>query len=206
MQNIYALIALEVPVELQKPIGHERRHAQPFSQPTGLLDVKINGRETYFEWLNAGLYNASTGRGTMNMAGGQRIEQVYFGFDAERLLIRFDAHGAVRDRLSDVDGLRVAFLEPEGFELLITGPGTARPTARLFHNDVPVSAPGVQAAAETILEVAIPWRSLAVATGTALHFYAELFQEEQPIERVPQEGAIETSVPSPDFELMMWQA
>jgi hypothetical protein len=33
-----------------------------------------------------------------------------------------------------------------------------------------------------------------------------LIQAEQAIERAPNEGAIETSVPSPDYELIMWQA
>jgi hypothetical protein len=34
----------------------------------------------------------------------------------------------------------------------------------------------------------------------------ELFQNGQSIERVPNEGAIETFVPSPEYELIMWQA
>ena len=206
LQNVYTLLGLEPPVELQKPVGGDRRHVAPYSQPTALLDVKVDGRETYFEWLNAGVYNASTGRGTMNMAESQRIEKVYFGFDGERLLLRFDVPGAVRDRLADVDQLRIAFYEPVGFELLVSAPGSARPAARLFHNDVPVSSPGIEAAAGTILEIAIPWRSLAAAPGAAVQFVAELSMKEQSIERVPHEGAIETSVPSPDFELMMWQA
>jgi len=33
-----------------------------------------------------------------------------------------------------------------------------------------------------------------------------LFKEGKPVERVPAEGAIETAVPSPDYELIMWQA
>ena len=32
------------------------------------------------------------------------------------------------------------------------------------------------------------------------------YQDERSIERIPREGTIETAVPSPDFELMMWQA
>ncbi|REK12080.1 MAG: alpha-amylase/alpha-mannosidase [Planctomycetota bacterium] len=206
LQNVYTLIGLEAPVELQRPVGGDRRHVPPFTQPSALLDVKVNGRETYFEWLGAGGYSASTGRGTMNMADAQRIERVYFGFDQERLLLRFDATGPISDRLVDVETLRIAFLQPAGFELLITEPAQARPSVRLFHNDVPVSAPGVEAAADAILEVAVPWRSLATAPEAPLNFFAELYQLERSIERIPQEGLLETVVPSPDFELMMWQA
>ncbi len=206
LQNVYALVGLEPPAALQKPIGGDRRHVVPYTQPTALLHVKVDGRETYFEWLNAGLYSTSTGRGTMNMADVQRIEKVLFGFDDDRLLLRFDTQGTARDRLVDVDQMRIAFLQPAGFELLISHPGKQRCTARLFHNEVPVSAPGIEVAIGTILEVAIPWRSLAAAAGAPLHFVTELYVEERSIERIPQEGALETTVPSPDFELMMWQA
>ena len=206
LQNVYTLLGEEPPAELLKPISPDRRQERLYTQPTGLVNVNIDGRETYFEWINAGVYTASAARGTMNMADSQRIEQLYFGFERERLLLRFDVRGSVCQRLADVDTLRIVFLEPAGFELLVTSPSAAKPTLQLFHNDVPVSAAGVEAAADIILEIAIPWRSLATATDAPLHFFAELIQDNQPLERIPHEAAIETSVPSPDYELMMWQA
>jgi hypothetical protein len=206
LQNVYVLVGEEPPAALLNPIGSQRRPLRAYTQPTGLVSVKIDGRETYFEWINAGVYTASAARGTMTMAAPRRVEQLYFGFEPERLLLRFDAHGGARVRLSDVDALRVVFLDPSGFELLVRGPGTTSPAAQLFHNDVPVSAAGVAAAADAILEIAIPWRSLATVTDAPLNFYAELIQCDQPLERIPHEGAIETFVPSPDYEMMMWQA
>jgi alpha-amylase/alpha-mannosidase (GH57 family) len=204
--NVYTLLGLEPPLELLKPIGADRRHELPFTQPTALLDVKVDGHETYFEWLNAGRFEASVGRGTMNMAESQRIARTHFGFDLQRLLVRFDAPGSVRDRLFDVEMLRIAFLEPAGYELLVTEPASPRPLVRLFHNNVPVSSAGLEAAADAILELSIPCRNLAAKSGASLHFYAELVQQGQPIERIPAEGVLQTTVPSADFELMMWQA
>ena len=69
-----------------------------------------------------------------------------------------------------------------------------------------VANSGVEAAADVIFELAIPWRSLAVSTDDPIHFCVELIREENSIERVPREGAIETVVPPPDYELIMWQA
>jgi hypothetical protein len=206
LQNVYTLVGLEPPAALLKPIGLERRYVQPFTQPTALLDVKLNGRETYFEWINAGVYAPSAGRGTMNMAQGGRVERLYFGFDDKRLLVRLDVHGALGARLADIDAVRLVFVQPAGFELVVEKPAESRPKVRLFCNRVSLSVSGAEAAAEAILEIALPWRSLGVETGAALHFYAELDHEGRPIERVPQEGTIETVVPSRDFELMMWQA
>jgi hypothetical protein len=169
--------------------------------------VRIDGRRTYFEWLNAGHYEVRNARGTMTMVAEGRLSNLYFGFDDERLFVRCDARGGtVRERLADVDRLRIAFLEPAGFEVLVSHPSWQEPILQLYHDDVPVTVSGVQAAADTILEVAIPFRSLAVSTDAPVHFYVELMQGEQVIERAPHEGAIETCVPSPDFELIMWQA
>jgi alpha-amylase/alpha-mannosidase (GH57 family) len=206
LQNVYSLIGLEPPADLQRPVGVDRRHVPPFTQPTAFLDVKVNGRETYFEWINAGIYLTSTGRGTMNMAEAQLIEKVFFGFDESRILLRFDLHGPAADRLADVDALRIAFVEPTGFELVISRPGDAKPKAQLFFNDAALAASGIEVAAGAILEVAIPRRSLGVVNDAPLHFYAELRRDERPVERAPPEGTIETVVPSPEFELMMWQA
>ncbi len=73
-------------------------------------------------------------------------------------------------------------------------------------NDAPLMAQGLEAAADSLLEMAVPFHGLALKTDDRIQFFAELLQGEQPVERIPQEGAIETVVPSPDYELIMWQA
>jgi len=63
-----------------------------------------------------------------------------------------------------------------------------------------------EAAASQLFEAAVTFRSLGRKTDEPVHFYVELLKDGQSVERIPQEGAIETKVPSPDYELMMWQA
>ena len=207
LQNVYQLLGDAAPAELAHPISQGHHHPQLFSEPTSLLNVKVDGRRTYFEWLNAGHYAATGSRGTMSMVADGRIADVYFGFDAERLFLRFDtAGGTARERLVDVDTLKITFLEPAGYELLLARPGWQDPIAQLYHNDVAMAVSGVEAAADTILEVAIPFSALAVSVDAPVQFAVELLQGEQSIEKVPHEGAIETTVPSPDYEMIMWQA
>jgi len=207
LQNVYTLLGDPAPGELARPISQGHRHTQMHSAPTSLMNVKVDGRRTYFEWINAGHYAPSGSRGAMSMVQEGRLSGVYFGFDTEQLLLRFDARGGtVRERLADVDTLRIEFFQPAGFELLISHPNWQEPILQLYHDDVPVSDSEVQAAADVILEVAIPLRSLAVTTDDRLQFHVELVKNEQSIDRAPQEGAIELVVPSPEFELMMWQA
>jgi hypothetical protein len=62
------------------------------------------------------------------------------------------------------------------------------------------------AAADQIFELAVTFRSLGRKIDEPVHFYVELLKDKQSVERIPHEGAIETAVPSPDYELIMWQA
>jgi len=207
LQNVYKLLGEQPPAELAKPISQGQRHPQLHSEPTGLLNVKVDGRRTYFEWINAGHYVNHGARGAMAMAAESPVSDLYFGFDTERLLLRIDAAGGpVREQLAEIDTLRVVFLRPEGFELLVSHPSWKEPILQLYHNDLPVTDSGIEGAADLLLELAIPFDSVAVSTDEPVHFCIELLKEEQSLERVPHEGAIETAVPSPDYELIMWQA
>lgn len=207
LQNVYQVLGDEVPVELLRPISQGHHHARLHTEPTSLLGVKIDGRQTYFEWLNAGRYRASGSRGTMSMQTDHRLTDLYFGFDLKRLLIRCDFRGGgAREQLADVSALRVAFHQPEGFELLVSHPDWSEPILQLYHNDVPVAESGITAATDRIVEISVPLRTLGLTTDDAIQFHVELEQGDQSLERAPTEGAIETTVPSPEYELLMWQA
>lgn len=206
LQNVYQCLSDPLPAELARPIsqGHrERLH----TLPTGLLKVRVDGRRTYFEWINAGRLVCQGSRGTMSMVLEGYLGELHFGFDPERLLVRLDARGgSFRERLAEVEKMRITFLQPEGFELVVLDPAKRHPVAALHHRGVPVADSGVEAAADSIFELAVPFRSLAVATHDPIQFYVELFKSGRSVERVPGEGAIETEVPSEDYELIMWQA
>jgi hypothetical protein len=206
LQNVYAALEDPVPTELLHPIRQRTAEPRLHTQPTSLLNVKVDGRQTYFEWLNAGCFIPRLDRGTMSSTTPGRVEALRFGFDVERLYLRLDANGGpVREQWADIDSLRIEFREPKGFELLVVRPTEREPTAQLFQRDVPVSGTAVLAAADAILELGIRWRSLAVEPDDQVHWSVELIRGDEVIERIPAEGAIETTVPSPDFELVMWQ-
>jgi hypothetical protein len=179
----------------------------PHSQPTGLLNVKVDGRRTYFEWINAGHYACRGARGTMAMAQQGLVGDVFFGFDHKYLYLRLDARGGpVRERLAKIGSLRVFFFQPDGYEVVVSQPGKRAPAAKLCKQEAPLVDSGVEAAADLIFEMAVPLAGLKAKTDDPIHFFLELIQEGKPVERVPQEGAIETVVPAPDYELIMWQA
>jgi alpha-amylase/alpha-mannosidase (GH57 family) len=206
LQNVYVTLGEEPPSELAKPVSQGNRQ-RLHSLPTGLLNVKVDGRRTYFEWINAGRYACCGSRGAMSMTQEGLLSDLYFGFGTDRLVMRLDARGGpFRERLAEVEELRVIFCQPQGFKLSVHRPAQRDLSVELCHDGVPLAESGVEAAADLIFELGIPCRSLAVTTGDPVHFCIELVRGGQSIERVPPEGAIELAVPSPDFELIMWQA
>ena len=85
--------------------------------PRAFLDVKIDGRETFFEWLSAGRYTSQNERGTMAMGARGPIRDVYFGFDLQNLLRarRFRRPGRSR---------------PGGLRHGAASPSSSRPTGK----------------------------------------------------------------------------
>jgi alpha-amylase/alpha-mannosidase (GH57 family) len=207
LQNVYQTLGEEPPTELARPIRLGMHHAQACTEPTGLLSVKVDGRRTYFEWINAGHYVCGGARGTMSMVTQGHISDLYFGFDTERLLLRLDSRGGpFREQLADVQAIRIVFLKPEGFELHVLHPSHKEPEAHLWRQGAAMAGTHAVAAADHLFELAVPFHSLARKTDEPVHFYLELLKDKQSVERIPYEGAIETVVPSPDYELIMWQA
>jgi alpha-amylase/alpha-mannosidase (GH57 family) len=207
LQNVYTVLGEQPPTELSRPIRQGHRPAQVYTEPTGLLSVKVDGRRTYFEWINAGHYVCGGSRGTMSMVTQSYIADLFFGFDTERLLLRLDARGGpFREQLADVQALRLVFLQPAGFEIVVVRPAERTPEVQLWRQGMSIAGSHPEAAADQLFELAVPFRSLGRKTDEPVHFYIELLKDKQPVERVPHEGAIETTVPSADYELIMWQA
>jgi hypothetical protein len=47
---------------------------------------------------------------------------------------------------------------------------------------------------------------LGLTPDSSVQMYVEAISRKQSVDRAPQEGVLEMAVPSPDFELIMWQA
>src|SRR5262249_57879821 len=89
LQNVYLLLGETPPAELGRPISR-RGQRLIHTVPRSFLDVKIDVRATFFEWINAGHYTSGSERGTMALVTPGPIKEIYFGFTAANLLIRVD--------------------------------------------------------------------------------------------------------------------
>jgi alpha-amylase/alpha-mannosidase (GH57 family) len=203
LQNVYVLLGDVPPADLMRPIS--RRVARAiYTPPRAFLDVKIDGRRTFFEWVGAGRYTCQNERGTMAMATRGPLRELYFGFDLGRLFLRLDCDGPARAALAGFDALRVGFVEPAGYEVRLDNPGRAGQAVRLLRGGSAVEAPGLAAGIDHIAEVAVPFDALGVAVDGPVHFFVEVLHGGQGRDRAPREGTINLARPSPDFERITW--
>jgi alpha-amylase/alpha-mannosidase (GH57 family) len=206
LQNIYTLLGDAAPPELARPI--KKRGQRPIhTSPRSFLDVKIDGRPTFFEWQNAGRCTAHNERGTMAEVTPGVIKDVYFGFNLQALLVRVDFDGRARQVLETFTAVRAAFAEPAGWQVDVTWPADKPPRAELrFQDKLRALPPGttIEVGLDKILEVAIPFELLQVKVGDVVQFFVEVNEGSQSRDRAPREGAIQLTRPGPDFELRMW--
>ena len=205
LQNVYTLLDAACPSALNQPITSAVQRAI-HSQPTGFLPVKVDGRHSYFEWICAGHYESGNERGTMTIVTDQLLRDIYFGFDVERLMLRIDTLGDATDDLDHLDEVRIRFLEPAATEIRLTGFRKRQVSGKLYRKGRAVAKAEVEAACDSILEVSVGFTDLRVGTDDPIQMHVEAIADEQSVDRAPHEGNLELSVPSPDFELMMWQA
>ncbi len=52
----------------------------------------------------------------------------------------------------------------------------------------------------------VPFTELKLQPDAPIQLYLEAFAGNKSIDRVPREGTLELVTPTPDFELVMWQA
>jgi alpha-amylase/alpha-mannosidase (GH57 family) len=203
LQNVYLLLGEQPPPDLARPISR-RGHRPIHTVPRSFLQVKIDGRATFFEWINAGHYTAVNERGTMAQATQGPLKELHFGFDLERLFVRVDCENNARDELAGLE-LRIGFLDPAGHELRIQAGTKDRPLRfELLHEEKPTDARGVEVAIGPIVEAAIPWARLGVAVNQSVQFYVDVVEGGQSRDRAPREGIICLPCPGPDFEHIMW--
>jgi hypothetical protein len=99
LMNLYKELGRPTPEDVLRPIKQVRSQVV-LRPPRAMLEVKLDGRRSdYFEWIAAGHYDMS--REYSALAGESSfLSDVYYGFDAERLLVRLDFR-------KGVDGKRV---------------------------------------------------------------------------------------------------
>lgn len=204
LQNVYTLLGDRPPIELNRPISR-RGQRVVHTLPRAFLDVKIDGRETFFEWINAGHYACQNERGTMAQVTRGPIRAVHFGFNLVNLLVRIDFDQPARQALTPYETFRIGVEEPGPYELRLDAPGRPEQRLRWLARGEETTLPeGIEVGIDRIAEFAIPFAALGALPGQTVQFYVELLENQQSRDRAPREGTIQLTCPTPDFERIMW--
>src|SRR5207249_4562661 len=119
------------------------------------LQVRVDGRASYFEWINAGRYTCQGERGTMAMAARGPLKVIYFGFDVERLFVRVDCDQPPCAAFTGFEALRIGFTEPVDCALSIIAPAQPARKAQWLCRDTSAEAAGIAFAVDRVVEIAI---------------------------------------------------
>jgi alpha-amylase/alpha-mannosidase (GH57 family) len=204
LQNVYKLLGDQPPAELRRAIKKSSQRLA-HSLPLTFLDVKIDGRETFFEWTNAGRYHCVSERGTMGSNTPGSFTDVYFGFNRSAFLVRVDFDRPARDALRNFEILRVGFEEPGQSELRIYHPGRPMQSWKWYVNGEPVDVDGkIEIGIDRIAECSIPFALIGVEENQAVQFCVELMENQQSRDRAPRTGNITFTRPTDKFEQVMW--
>ena len=209
LMNVYRIIGLDIPDELQISILREDRQALPTVELTAFIAPTIDGLVTnYFEWLPAGFYDVSQGGGAMHR-GASIITHIYYGFDLKNMFVRLDPSGSLKDeKVADL-AFFINFLNPKGIDAEIrVVPQERRVSAALFRGENGTRnqfAVINSVAANDILEIAIPFDLLGVRPNDEVQIFITVERAGSEVEKWPYRGYIQFKVPTDDFEAMMWQ-
>ncbi len=207
LSNVYRFMGMEPPARFAHPIKKTRVEIG-HTEPKAFLQPRIDGRaSSYFEWYDAGRYDPAQSGGAMRQTTDSLLGRFFFGFDIDTLYLRVD--------LADN---RPWSADPRiDCAILILGAHAARIEvrfeqerwkARLCHEAATGGWLGdleiEEIAADTVLEIAVPFAMLEVEPGNSIGLQVELRESGGHPERQPSHTPITLTVPDADFESRMW--
>jgi alpha-amylase/alpha-mannosidase (GH57 family) len=174
--------------------------------PIRLISPTIDGMVTdFFEWRGAGLIDPSPPHGAMWKAS-DRLSHLAFGYSLEALFLRVDvkappAHTPVTAEWhvrTPSSHYKATFpLSTTGLDHFILWSSSAEAFQQVGRYTT--------IASQRIIELAIPFKDLALQAGQDFSVSLILSQEELEIERYPRHHAVSLTVPDRNFEARMWR-
>lgn len=217
LMKVYKVIGKEVPPNLYVPILLEDRKVAPDTEVRGFISPKIDGLVTsYYEWYNSGHVDVKKGGGSMHKSESC-IRDLYYGFNKDSLYIRVDPVVPF-DKLDDKVSLLLDIYHPFAYKIVFDPAANNAAVYEKRDEDWALVETPLEAASSDIFEIGIPFSLIKAKENDEVHFALEVVKSnegpilvgeaasimEKSIERCPLRGHVTLTVPSADFEKMMW--
>jgi alpha-amylase/alpha-mannosidase (GH57 family) len=205
LQNVYRICGVPVPDVLKTNICRSEVTRET-RRPTDLVTPTIDGLITsYYEWMGAGVYEA--GRNLVAMYRSERcIESIHFGSDLANFCLRVDFQKGVA--LPAKVSLRVNFVDPTHRALIVPRLTPKLKSAELWLTETDASYRKLSDVTsikfDRILEVGIPLSELGWQTRQSAAFFVQLLDQDVELERHPDIGTLNLTVPDELFAAENW--
>ncbi|MEK6621232.1 MAG: glycoside hydrolase family 57 protein [Planctomycetota bacterium] len=207
LKNVYKLLNVDYPKVLDVPVAAKADRRKPYTLPTGFMEIKLDGVvSNYFEWLSAGVYTVDKDMDAMHRTSGQPIKEMYFGFDVNNLCIRLGFDKEAFSQYRKNGECVITFVQPTEMQILTSNFSDKPLRFKIKNSNRGLSEKYFDSISlDKILELSCAFADLGLLPDVEAEFFVELVRDEEIIQRVPLRTVFCFSVPSKDFEGIMWQ-
>lgn len=204
LMNVYKQSGLEIPQWLYVPVLRGDKVVEPKTTLRGFITPKIDGLISgYYEWYNAACMDVGKSGGSMHKAESHLLE-IRYGFNLDEFYLRIDPKAQFKNFPND-SKIILNFLKPDNLRLVITLSEHVEVSLfRMIDGEWKEISCGAEAAVGDILEARVPFKCIGANPGDEINFFVTLNKDSMEMERCPWRGFIAFTVPTKDFEAMMW--
>ncbi len=204
LMKVYSDLGKEIPPHLFIPVLREDRRVSPSVAIRGFIEPKIDGLVTsYYEWYQGAQLETKKSGGSMHKAESI-LSILYYGFNMDSLFLRLDTSTSFSDFPEDT---KIVINLIRQSQMKIEVSLKPLPQAELF-----IKSDGewkkikdiTDVAIQDIFEIGIPFIDLDAREKDEISLYISVVKNGEEIERCPWRGFITVTVPTPDFEAMLW--
>ncbi|MBE0427169.1 MAG: glycoside hydrolase family 57 [Nitrospirae bacterium] len=204
LMKVYKETGKDVPRHLLIPVLREDRSVSPTVTIRGFIEPEIDGVVTsYYEWYQGAYIDIKKFGGSMHKAESI-LSGLYYGFNKDELFLRLDPLIPFGEIKNDII-FCINLIKPSLLKVIIS----IRPSvkAELLIKDTSgwKKLKDINdVAIKDIFEIAMPFRDLQVKEKDEIYLNVSIIKNGEEIEKCPCRGYVSITVPTPDFEAMMW--
>jgi len=205
LMQVYREMGKEIPAELFVPVLRRDRRIAPAVLIRGFIRPSIDGLVTsYYEWYQGAEVDVKKSGGSMHKSESL-ISSIYYGFNKDFLFLRLDPKFPF-DKFEE--GTEFSIITSKPSDIKITVPIKQKELkATLFEksNDEWIRAKEItEVAVLDIFEIGVPFSDLKAKENDEIHLYISISKDTEEMERCPWRGHLCITVPTPDFEALLW--
>jgi alpha-amylase/alpha-mannosidase (GH57 family) len=206
LMQVYREMGKEIPAELFVPVLRHDRRITPTQMVRGFIRPTIDGLVTsYYEWYQGAKIDVKKSGGSMHKSESL-ITSIYYGFNKDFLFLRLDPKIPF-DKFEEGTEFSIITAIPSEIKITVPLKGNGCSKATLFEkiNDVWIMIKEIpEVAFLDIFEIGVSFADLKAKKEDEIHLFISISKDNEEMERCPWRGHLSITVPTPDFEALMW--